>query len=234
MHRNVAVVFICVFVLCLSVFKPSQAFAGVITIDFHSVLPGELIGLGEPGVYFDVDGFRISVVRGHYDVLDVPPEERFLHLDTYAGGGSTVRLQSLSGARFDFLGFEVLYWRPNPDESPLDEVAFVTSSEAGYAEITSAGWLSLQGSPWQGITWAEFSVRDPNYFQCCDTRQDNLGLDNIRIRVAEPATLTLLGLGAAGAFVRRATRLRRFLAFAPDHHVNDGDRNGAEKPTRRT
>jgi hypothetical protein len=177
-----------------------DVYAGVITIDFTGMIPGALYGFNEPGDYLE-DGFLLSVVRGHYDVPDTSDGDYYINIDTFAGGYSTIRLESL-GPSFDLLGFDLLYWWPRP-EGPQDEVAFLMSSAGGYIEITDAGAPNVVGSDWRNITWVEFSVRDPNH----DTGQDNLGIDNIRFAVSEPTTLTLLGLGAiAVGLVRRRNK----------------------------
>jgi hypothetical protein len=178
--------------------------AEVITIDFAGTVPGSLYGFNEPGDYLE-DGFLLSVVRGHYDVPDTFDGDQYINIDTFAGGYSTIRLESF-GNSFDLLGFDLLYWWPRPDGQPLDEVAFMTSSAGGYIDVTDAGAPSY-GSEWRNITWIEFSVLDPNH----DTSQDNLGIDNIRFAVPEPTPLTLLGFGAiAVCAVRLRKRLRGF------------------------
>jgi hypothetical protein len=159
---------------------PSQSAAETILIDFNAAAEGGLLQED----YIE-DGFWIGVVSGHYDLVDAQ-----MNIDTFGGGYSSVRLQGF-GEYFDFLSFDVTQWRPQPDERELDEVAWLTSSNGGYVQITSSGTFDFAGSQWTNVSWIELSVRDPNH----DTQQDNLTFDNIRVAVPEPPSAVLLLCG---------------------------------------
>jgi hypothetical protein len=153
-------------------------------LDFDSAAPGELLTAD-----YVEGGMRMSPVTGHYDFMD-----GLAQIDTFGGGGrSTVQLD-MWGESFDFLSFLVELWAPYPDQLPLDEYAYLISSNGGYAAITGAGLMSFSGPLWTGVSWIQLSVVDPNY-GAGDFRQDNLQFDNVRYGVPEPWTVLLMASG---------------------------------------
>lgn len=181
----------------LAVWFVRPAALEALTIDFDAATPGIFLTKD-----YVEDGFRVSLIRGHYDLHD-----GIMQIDTNRNPQVTVRLDALDGRSFNLLDLDVVMWEPRGPQ-PIDEIASVTSSEGGYLQVTSAGLLSFTGQQWRNVSWIELDVLDPT--APLDDAQDTLQFDNIRLtptRVPEPMTLLLLGVGMIRITARRIRRL---------------------------
>jgi len=167
----------------------SIANANQITIDFNDATPG--FGITEP--YIE-DGFRISAVTCHYDIV----------------GGDSFNLNGSLWMGFDGSGClgEIPTLRLDRFGSAFSLVSIdigfgwwgqIVSSSGGL--ITNAdnqSTLNISGAEWQDIEWVEFINLE-------DMGTPNTGFDNIKlVGVPEPGTLGLLGIGLLGTgFARR-------------------------------
>jgi hypothetical protein len=177
---------------------------GVVTIDFD--------GPGTSRFDYFEDGFRLHA-GDHYHL-----DSGELAFDNFGGFSASERLD-LFGDPFDFLSFDVTSLVLTLGTAGPGDVAYVTSSDGGFAEITKTGTMSLMGQLWRNVSWVEFWISDPNFDfpdcpRCAQGGLDALHIDNLREQpttrsVPEPSSSLLLAIGLVGIGFGRALRRTR-------------------------
>lgn len=170
---------------------------------------------------YDEDGFRLSVVSGHYDFFGpgmwcnltsgVCPDN-FLNVDDSAYGPATIRLAPIGGGQFDLVSFDVLdvyqYNQQTYQYSACDSGCIVRSSKGGSEQMV-AGTMNFQAPAWSGVDWIEFAVSKTG----SNPWLASTAIDDINVTAAAavpvPAAAWLLMTGlasVAGRLRRRAPR----------------------------
>jgi hypothetical protein len=175
-------------------------------IDFNAA-PGALFAT----VPYDEDGFRISVLTGHYDIWGagncgnpMSCTSKYLGVDGHSlgGGDSRLRITTLSGSNFDLFSLLVIEaW--TAANSACDATCTVTSSNGGMASFPLQGLMTFTGAEWRNLAWVElFADAGPG------PAFATAGIDDIELApVPIPAAFWLLGsaVGVLGWIKRKAS-----------------------------
>ena len=180
-----------IFTLCAATFALGVGTtAQAVLIDFDAAGDSSF----QTGDYVE-DGFRISVLDGHYDTFFTSATgSTYMNIDTVSdfsfGPTSTVRLTVDGGGLFNLISlFNV---DALSGAGGLDGT--LTSSNGGSAALTAQGTWNFLGPLWTNVSWIDFSVgpdEGPSLWA---------GWDDIYVEfsVPEPGTLALLGIGLFG------------------------------------
>jgi hypothetical protein len=169
-----------------------------------------------PGVQFatapyDEDGFRLSVLSGHYDIWGAGTcgvgqtcTSKYLGVDGngLGGGDSRLRITALSGSHLDLFSLLVIGAHAVGSNSPCDATCAVSSSNGGLIPF-AAGVMTFSGAEWRNVAWVElFADFDSGPYA-------EAAIDDIEVApIPGPAAVWLLGsaLGVLGWMRRRATK----------------------------
>jgi PEP-CTERM motif len=178
--------------LALSCLLSSPSLAKIVTLDFENP-PPRPTPAPFTAPYFE-DGFRISVISGHYELINPCYLVEGLHCSTALawdeqfGDEYHLRLESENGRKFSLLSFDNLQ-----GASPIRLI----SSKSGEFDLSTIfglpiySTLRLTGNEWRQVDWIDILT----------TPREPEGIDNLRLQVTEPSTILLFGIGLTGIVI---------------------------------